>query len=57
VTISNTCTAYLRRSQQVMGEEGKDGYERQSTVMLRDHGCGTQPQRTGVRDAGYGRPV
>jgi hypothetical protein len=55
-TVSNTCTAYLRRSQQVMGEEGEDWYERQSTVTLRDHGCGTQPQRTGVEDTGYGRP-
>jgi hypothetical protein len=56
-TVSNTCTAYLRRSQQVIGEKGKEWYKRQSTVTLRDHGCGTQPQRTGVRDAGYGRPV
>jgi hypothetical protein len=39
------------------GSEGEDWYERQSTVTLRDHGCGTQPQRTGVKDAGYGRPV
>jgi hypothetical protein len=32
-------------------------YERQSIVTLRYHGCGTQPQRIGVEDAGYGRPV
>jgi hypothetical protein len=56
-TVYNTCTAYLRRSQQVIREEGKEWYERQSTVTLRDHGCGTQPQRTGAKGAGYGRPV
>jgi hypothetical protein len=56
-TVSNTCTAYSRRSQQVIREEGEEWYKRQSTVTLRDRGCGTQPQRTGTKGAGYGRPV
>jgi hypothetical protein len=56
-TVHNTCIAYLRQSLQVIGERGEGLYEGQSTVTLRDHGCGTQPQRTGVGDAGYGRPV
>jgi hypothetical protein len=56
-TVHNTCIAYLRQGLQVIGEREERLYERQSTVTLRDHGCGTQPQRTGVGDAGYGRPV
>jgi hypothetical protein len=32
-------------------------YEGQSNVTLGDHGCGAQPQRTGAKGAGYGRPV
>jgi hypothetical protein len=56
-TVHNTCIAYLRQSLQVMGERGEGLYEGQSVVTLGDRSCGTQPQRTGVRDAGYGRPV
>jgi hypothetical protein len=56
-TVHNTCIAYLRQSLQVIGERGEGLYEGQSDVTLGDHGCGTQPQRTGVKDAGYGRPV
>jgi hypothetical protein len=56
-TVPNTCIAYLQLSLQVIGEKAEGLYERQSIVTLRGHGCGTQPQRTGVRDARYGRPV
>jgi hypothetical protein len=42
---------------QVIGERGEGLYEGQSDVTLGDHSCRTQPQRTGVKDAGYGRPV
>jgi hypothetical protein len=57
VTVHNTCIAYLWRSLQVIREGGGGLYEGQSDVTLGDHGCGTQPQRTGVKDAGYSRPV
>jgi hypothetical protein len=57
MTVHNTCIAYLRQSLQVIGERGGGLYEGQSDVTLGDHSCGTQPQRTGVKDAGYGRPV
>jgi hypothetical protein len=40
-----------------MGEIGGGLYEGQSDVTLGDHSCGTQPQRTGIKDAGYSRPV
>jgi hypothetical protein len=56
-TVHNTCIAYLQQSLQVIGERGEGLYEGQSDVTLGDRSCGTQPQRTGVKDAGYGRPV
>jgi hypothetical protein len=56
-TVHNTCIAYLRQSLQVIGDRGEGLYEGQSDVTLGDCGCGTQPQRTCIKDTGYGRPV